>query len=245
MADRNSFSVEDPLTPENFETYQNSLFSALAQVTKSSQFLVPSELGFYKASAEGFGQRLSNASDQLLGLCNRLLLHAAAGSALQADRVSPFEDADDVTDRFAAVVDTVDNLLEKADVCLDQVTGRIKMNAPGNIPGQSAPVIMQVPTKNTYRHVVHAQNIVRPQLKFEDKVDNSNAHFVRKIAYKPNALRPLDYGLPGSGDISAEMGAHLRTLGITDASSSHFRQASLYLCVSFSLSRLLTLVILF
>ncbi|KAI8913114.1 ribonuclease H-like domain-containing protein [Powellomyces hirtus] len=216
-------SKNDPLTAENFEAFQNDLFSALAQTTKAATYLSPTELGFYKASAEGFEENLSRTSENILALCNQLLTYTSAGSAGSDRTLTPFEDADDVTDRFPAVVDAVDNLLEKADVCLDQVTGRIKANASNNAVAQTAAVIMQVQTKhNSIRNVVHAQNIVRPQLSFEDKVDNSNAQFVRKITHKPNARQPLDYGLPGSEDISPEMGAHLRTLGITDASSSPF-----------------------
>ena len=36
-----------------------------------------------------------------------------------------------------------------------------------------------------------AKNIQRPQLKFKDKIDNSNTAFIPKIKYKPNALKPL------------------------------------------------------
>lgn len=42
--------------------------------------------------------------------------------------------------------------------------------------------------------LLHASNIIRPQLKFEDKIDNSNRSFVPKIKEKPNALQPLDLG---------------------------------------------------
>ena len=37
-----------------------------------------------------------------------------------------------------------------------------------------------------------AKNIQRPQLKFKDKVDNSNTPFIPIIKRKPNALRPLE-----------------------------------------------------
>lgn len=40
---------------------------------------------------------------------------------------------------------------------------------------------------------LHANNVIRPQLKFKDKIDNSNnTPFIRKIVYKPHALVPLD-----------------------------------------------------
>lgn len=42
----------------------------------------------------------------------------------------------------------------------------------------------------TFR-LLHAKNIQRPQLKFKDKVDNSNTPFVSKIFIKPNAEKPL------------------------------------------------------
>ncbi|TPX70598.1 hypothetical protein SpCBS45565_g01630 [Spizellomyces sp. 'palustris'] len=226
MADQdNEAFLKDGITQDNFEAYQNSLFAALTQVTKATNFLKANELTFYKSLSPNFDERLTKTGDNLLGLCNDLLAHAAAGSTIGGDRFSSFEDVEDVVDHYDTVVDTVDNLLEKADTCLDEVTGRIKRNAPGNVPGQSAPVMLQVPATGGNKgnfNVIHAQNILRPQLKFEDKIDNSNRPFVRKITHKPNASQPLNYGMPGTSDISPEMSDHLRTLGITDASSSHY-----------------------
>ena len=44
--------------------------------------------------------------------------------------------------------------------------------------------------------LIHAQNIIRPQLRFKDRVDNSaNTPWIRKITVKPNAKVPLDYGI--------------------------------------------------
>lgn len=37
-----------------------------------------------------------------------------------------------------------------------------------------------------------ARNITRPQLKFKDKIDNSNKPFIPQIDYKPNALESLE-----------------------------------------------------
>lgn len=42
----------------------------------------------------------------------------------------------------------------------------------------------------TFR-LLHAKNIQRPQMKFKEKVDNSNTPFISKIFIKPNALKPL------------------------------------------------------
>lgn len=40
-----------------------------------------------------------------------------------------------------------------------------------------------------------AKHIQRPQLKFKDKIDNSNTPFIPIIKRKPNALRPLEVGM--------------------------------------------------
>lgn len=39
--------------------------------------------------------------------------------------------------------------------------------------------------------LLHAKNVARPQLKFKEKVDNSNTPFIPKIFIKPNAMKPL------------------------------------------------------
>lgn len=39
--------------------------------------------------------------------------------------------------------------------------------------------------------LLHAKNVARPQLKFKEKVDNSNTPFIPKIFIKPNAIKPL------------------------------------------------------
>ena len=38
---------------------------------------------------------------------------------------------------------------------------------------------------------IHAKNVQRPQLQFQDKIDNSSASFIPLLREKPNALKPL------------------------------------------------------
>ncbi|KAJ3085753.1 Exosome component 10 [Quaeritorhiza haematococci] len=213
---------------DNIQEYSGTLFNALVQLTKATANLNPSDLPFYKSTSSSFGKELPKTAQQILGLCNDLLLYTdveAGGSASIDTHNAPFyEDVDDVTDNFDGVVDVLDNLLEKTDVCLDEITGR-KRKEDSTVFSQSAPmlIVQQAGAGNSERKYIHAHNILRPQLKFEDRLDNGNTPFVRKITYKPNALQPLDYGLPGSADISSEMSQHIKTLGITDATSSSFR----------------------
>lgn len=47
------------------------------------------------------------------------------------------------------------------------------------------------PRRSETFRLLQAKNITRPQLKFKEKVDNSNVPFVPKIFIKPNATKPL------------------------------------------------------
>ncbi|KAI9094381.1 ribonuclease H-like domain-containing protein, partial [Phlyctochytrium arcticum] len=201
---------EGGIDVEDFDGFQSSLFSALAQLARASQPLKPADLSFYKSLSPTFTQRLQSSSDKLLGVCNRVFNHAAAAgtSSSSTKEAANFQDSDDLVDDFDLVVDVVDSLLEKADTCMDEVTGRIKKNAPDSVPGQSAPVMLQVSAggpgsakggKSSF-NVVAAQNIVRPQLRFEDKVDNSNRPHERKITFKPNAKVPLETATQSMSD---------------------------------------------
>jgi exosome complex exonuclease RRP6 len=62
-------------------------------------------------------------------------------------------------------------------------------------------------------HLLHANNIARPQLSFKDKVDNSvSAVFVPKIRRKPNAIEPLDLE-PTRGVVAPALASHIAGLG--------------------------------
>ena len=45
--------------------------------------------------------------------------------------------------------------------------------------------------KDTSFRFLMAKNIQRPQLRFKDKIDNSNTPFIPILKTKPNALRSL------------------------------------------------------
>ena len=49
-------------------------------------------------------------------------------------------------------------------------------------------------TESKSFRMMHAKNVSRPQLKFKEKVDNTNTPFVPIIKHKPNAQKPLVKG---------------------------------------------------
>ncbi|KAI8384297.1 ribonuclease H-like domain-containing protein [Radiomyces spectabilis] len=188
-----SADIPDPAT--NFKAYQASLFKALVSATSAANALPPNDLGFYRSLDRDFAKNLDSAGSRVLDLSNRLLQQASNDTGIVA---SKYEDIDDVVDRYGSAVDVMDSLLEKADIWLDEYLGRNKKN--DDSVKQKAPEVAQISAKSNsgkleYKYL-HASNVVRPQLKFKDRVDNlSSTPFQRKIVVKPHAMVPLDHGL--------------------------------------------------
>ncbi|KAJ1977819.1 exosome nuclease subunit [Dimargaris verticillata] len=153
------------------------------------------DVSFEKTIDGEFADRLTQTTQHILKWTNRALNVAGAES------VSSYEDVDSVAANFDPVVDVVDNLMEKTDAVLDDIAAGRRSGAYGhqheNMLKQSAPIVTQVTAASGTRQLdyklIHAQNIVRPQLKFREDIDNSaTAPFAWKLQDKPNALVPLE-----------------------------------------------------
>ncbi|OCT70254.1 hypothetical protein XELAEV_18037175mg [Xenopus laevis] len=101
-------------------------------------------------------------------------------------------------DKFDLLVEANDVILEKVGILLDEVSG-LNRNRQPILPAELQPPKTIFSSWNrkqkkgkyeTFR-LLHAKNILRPQLKFKEKIDNSNTPFVPKLFVKPNAQKPL------------------------------------------------------
>ncbi|KAI9254611.1 ribonuclease H-like domain-containing protein [Phascolomyces articulosus] len=180
-------SIPDP--KGQFKEYQQSLFNALVSATKASSAIPVKDVGFLRSLDRQFAKDLDTSGSRLLKATNQLLQQCSSDTGVQ---VSKYEDIDDVNERYGGVVDIIDSLLEKADVCLDEMTGQ-KGRKPEQIKQKPTEVAQVSKGKLEYK-LLHASNIVRPQMKFKDRVDNSNSTpFIRKIKEKPHAMVPLNF----------------------------------------------------
>ncbi|KAJ1558426.1 exosome nuclease subunit, partial [Nowakowskiella sp. JEL0078] len=195
----------------------SNLFTSLALVSSSSAFLANNDILYLSLLDSTFKQRLENLKHKTLDIINHSLTWSKP--LLQNSiNIPQISDVDVLKLCSSSISDQVEKRLEYADNYLDEFSGKkIKSNLTGNL--NSVVLKVNVPGKQP-QNVYHVENIIRPQLKFLDKVDNSNNPPQRKITFKPHARIPLEYGLQGSNDISDEMSMHIKTLGITDASSS-------------------------
>lgn len=138
---------------------------------------------------------------RLLSNIGKLLRHWKVHCQWPSDIHGIDPDSDELLD---SLVEANDLLLEQVDTSLDEAAG-LKSNktnqtvagAPGQ---QGTPIVSSwnrarkdTPGRNdTSFRFLMAKNIQRPQLKFKDKIDNSNTPFIPIIKRKPNALRPLE-----------------------------------------------------
>ncbi|XP_059189990.1 exosome component 10 [Centropristis striata] len=169
---------------------------AVLSATKASAGLPQSgdEYDFYR-SFPGFQEFCESQGDGLLLCMSQLMQHHGCRSHIRdRNKLTGLEE------RFDLVVDSNDVILERVGILLDEADGVNRSQQPVMPAGFQPPKIV-VSSWNrkgsssgnrseTFR-LLHAKNITRPQLKFKEKVDNSNTPFIPKIFIKPNAIKPL------------------------------------------------------
>lgn len=135
---------------QDFKSLQDQIQSALIATTRTVGQVASEDLGFHRSFNNEVGTALDEQSQRLLSLASALLKSAASIAELRAPVL---EDADDVETNWRSVVDVVDSLLEKSDICLDEYTGVIKRKAPAaNEQGS------QVLKDPSILHIYHTYN---------------------------------------------------------------------------------------
>ncbi|NWS71315.1 EXOSX protein, partial [Crotophaga sulcirostris] len=162
------------------------------------------EYDFYR-SFPGFRAYCETQGDHLLHCMSKVMQYHGCRSHMK-DRSKVTE----LEDKFDMLVDSNDVILERVGILLDEAAG-VNKNQQPVLPAGLQPPQMVISSWNrkageahkrtqsgTFR-LLHAKNISRPQLKFREKIDNSNTPFVPKLFIKPNALKPLPEALTKSG----------------------------------------------
>ncbi|KAF7695067.1 exosome component 10 [Silurus meridionalis] len=192
--DADSDTVEFRPGFKDVDAYVKYGLGTVMAATKASAGLPQAgdEYDFYR-SFPSFQEFCSQQGDRLLHCMGQLMQHHGCRSHLR-DRSK----LTGVEERFDMVVDSNDVILEKVGILLDEASGVTRSQQPVMPAGYQPPKIVVSSwnrkggdrSAETFR-LLHAKNIQRPQLKFKEKVDNSNTPFISKIFVKPNALKPL------------------------------------------------------
>ncbi|KAM7083922.1 exosome complex component 10 isoform 2-T2 [Ciconia maguari] len=162
------------------------------------------EYDFYR-SFPGFRAYCETQGDRLLHCMSKVMqYHGCRSHMKDHSRVTELED------KFDMLVDSNDIILERVGILLDEAAGVNKNQQPVLPAGLQPPQTIvsswnrkagesHKRTQSETFRLLHAKNISRPQLKFREKIDNSNTPFVPKLFIKPNALKPLPEALTKSG----------------------------------------------
>jgi exosome complex exonuclease RRP6 len=120
-----SYEYYDPIMDQtqDFKSLQDQIQAALLSTTRVSNQISSEDVGFQRSLNPQVGTALDEQTARLLELSSSLLKSAASISELH---VPVLDDADDVDSNWRSIVDVVDSLLEKTDICLDEYTGAIK-----------------------------------------------------------------------------------------------------------------------
>ncbi|XP_036960966.1 exosome component 10 [Acanthopagrus latus] len=171
-------------------------FGAVLSATKASASLPQAgdEFDFYR-SFPGFQEFCESQGDKLLHFMSQIMqVHGCRSHLRDRNKLTGLEE------RFDLVVDSNDVILERVGILLDEADGVNRTQQPVMPAGFQPPKIVVSSwnrkgsgsgSRSEMFRLLHAKNIARPQLKFKEKVDNSNTPFIPKIFIKPNAVKPL------------------------------------------------------
>lgn len=169
----------------SFKPVKDDISSALIDVTRTAGKIAAEDLAFQRSSNPAVTPLLEKQNRRLLHLVRKLTQASTAGTDVQAP-VIPNVDA--LEENWHGLVDIFDNLLEKADACLDEYTGVIRKRDPPQEPTHSAPA-KKVHPPRSYR----SQILPKPQLLFKNAPKNQETTpFKPLLRSKPHSVQPLE-----------------------------------------------------
>ncbi|CAE6449838.1 hypothetical protein ACGC1H_005580 [Rhizoctonia solani] len=151
--------------PTDLAAYTARLQSAIIPPTRiAASLALGNDLAYQRTLDRNAAKQLDAVSKRVRGIVDKLVAYAGGADKGKARA----DDLLDGRDYRALVGDVLDQLLENADVCLDEFAGRNK-----------APAIdIKLPAKSTQprrlaQALLHATNLPKPQLQFKTPPDNT------------------------------------------------------------------------
>ena len=175
----------------SFKDLKHQISQALVDTTRTASQISNEDLAFQRSSNPSLGSLLEQQNSRLLGLARRLASSAISGSGVTAPHIV---DADSVESNWNEIVEVFDNLLEKADACLDEYSGVIRTSITTQEEQTKKAATASVKQKPSKTH--HTENIVKPQLSFESiPTNDETTPFKPLLRTKPNAIVSLEESL--------------------------------------------------
>ena len=170
-----------------FKSMKDEISTALVDVTRATGKIAAEDLAFHQSINPSVAPQLARQNTRLLDVLRTLTKNATTGTDIKPPQVS---DADEIEEKWGGLVDVFDNLLEKADACLDEYTGVIKKS---NSSQDVSSVSYASATKKPYAtNKTASEPLPKPQLLFERLPQNDEeTPFKPLLRVKPHAIEPL------------------------------------------------------
>ncbi|KAJ3370422.1 Methylcrotonoyl-CoA carboxylase subunit alpha, mitochondrial [Kappamyces sp. JEL0680] len=185
---------------DEFQQFKSQLLPALVSLTQASKFLTPNDVSFYRSDLK--------ISNQIDALSAKTLASINCVAKMLGDRNADelFDGIErNVVEDFNEAVNLLDNVYEKSDVWLETLTKK------------KAPSILTMDSGARDQKGRPGTAMLRPQLKFSDKIDNSNKPWHPIIKSKPNSSQTHRAG----AEVSTEMSLHLQGIDRTHHETAH------------------------
>jgi exosome complex exonuclease RRP6 len=183
-----------PLSSGSFNDFHTKLQASALKGTKTSAGL-PSDIAFYKTLDDGLSSDIAHLQSRVLSLIGGLV------SLVDEKGKGKSVTGEDVVDDFhGTVVDSMDVLLERTDICLDEYSGKLKR--PTAIVNEKASKTSKKADTTKGKGYLppslqHASGIQKPQTQFHILPNNSDQFSPphARLRHKYNAKVPLGYVL--------------------------------------------------
>ncbi|GFO01410.1 exosome component 10 [Plakobranchus ocellatus] len=188
-----------PGHPDVNDFSQKALKSVLKATRSSNDLPVGDDFDFY-STFRSVRDVLDIEGQRILALLKRLLRNQNVKGNLSHG------DAVEIDDQFDVLMDANDQILERAGSLLDEASGirkeetklvitSVSMNQPKPSSSWNKKASVSSGKTPVSYSLMTARNIQRPQLRFLDKIDNSNSPFKPALRVKPNPVKSLEESL--------------------------------------------------
>ncbi|KAF3490972.1 exosome component 3'-5' exonuclease [Arthroderma uncinatum] len=195
----------------DFTPFQEQVQAALISSTKTTGQIIAEDLAFHRSLDSNVTKSLDEQGNRLLNLTNSLLRIASSNnpdspfssnSRTKSARRPVLRDEESIDENWKSVVDVIDELLEKADACLDEFTGIIKKLSPSQQERQREKEKEKDEGKQGFPSMYSygPSKIPKPQLLFDVPLNNADdgTAFKPLLKTKPHAIVPFEKSLGGS-----------------------------------------------
>ena len=180
------------LLSADFEQAHSTLSRSFQATVRSANEVASQDLGFQRSISPELGRTLDKQSRSLLKSAEKLINRSRSSAQTKV----ALADADAIDTNWKAIVDTLDNLYERADSCLDEYSGLIRK------PQEPQATRADQPTASTFRARERLPNSIRrpklpkPQDDFSDRPFNHETQpFKPFLTAKPHSKTSLEDSL--------------------------------------------------